>query len=70
MKLFTAFFHVSAFAAFAAATGNLLCCDSTSCGQGSCSTQIDPTNSGGGACLQLGGIFSVEPTNIDPGCSC
>lgn len=70
MKFIAALSFLSALAALAAADGNLLCCDTTTCGQGSCSTQIDPTNSGNGDCISLGGIFSVEPTNIDPGCSC
>ena len=55
---------------YVTATGTMQCCASTDCGGGACNFQIDPPNSGNGACISLGGIDSVKPTNIDPGCSC
>jgi hypothetical protein len=70
MKLLSVLFPLFALAGFAMADGQIEFCDSTNCGQGSCSVQTDTTNNGGGQCIQLGGILSGLPLAVDPGCAC
>jgi hypothetical protein len=70
MKLLSVLFPLSVLAGFAMADGQIEFCDTTSCAQGSCSVQTDPTNNGGGQCVELAGIMSGQPLVVDPGCSC
>ncbi len=55
----TTILTIAALTGLVAEKGKLLCCDTTTCGAGSCSAQIDPTPNHGGACIALHGIKSV-----------